>query len=179
MGNPYPADFLEPDGSVRLGGAIDFTDQNNQPGGGSNPVNRGEYVVSNFTVSADGSFTQIPWVSSGFFGADPLDLTDPLNPVAKVDGVYAITVTINATVDLTGPPADPYVIGLLEVDPDEFDWSSEMKVPPTAAGGNAVIVLPLTIWVAAGQALKLSVGTNGGAAGTVSLTANVQLVTQT
>jgi hypothetical protein len=35
--NPYPADILEADGSVRIGGAVNFTDPDNQPGGGSQP----------------------------------------------------------------------------------------------------------------------------------------------
>lgn len=38
MGNPYAADFADDTGQVRLGGEITFTDQANQPGGGSNPV---------------------------------------------------------------------------------------------------------------------------------------------
>lgn len=34
MGNPYPANFTQPDGSVRLSGDVVFTDAGNQPGGG-------------------------------------------------------------------------------------------------------------------------------------------------
>lgn len=37
MANPYPADFLNDDGSVRFSGEVDFTDSQNQPGGGSQP----------------------------------------------------------------------------------------------------------------------------------------------
>jgi hypothetical protein len=46
MGNPYLADFLNADGSVRFGGEVTFTDPGNQPGGGgSQPyyTRRGRY----------------------------------------------------------------------------------------------------------------------------------------
>lgn len=38
MPNPYPADFDEPDGTVRWGGFVNFTDPGNQPAGGLTPV---------------------------------------------------------------------------------------------------------------------------------------------
>ncbi len=34
MANPYPAEFTDAEGTVRLSGEIDFTDAQNQPGGG-------------------------------------------------------------------------------------------------------------------------------------------------
>ena len=34
MGNPYPANVLRPDGTVSQEGFVDFTDSENQPGGG-------------------------------------------------------------------------------------------------------------------------------------------------
>lgn len=33
MGNPYPANFEDRDGTIRLQGQVDFTDSGNQPGG--------------------------------------------------------------------------------------------------------------------------------------------------
>lgn len=41
VANPYPADFADDTGQVRLGGEITFTDNANQPGGGSVPVTTG------------------------------------------------------------------------------------------------------------------------------------------
>ena len=34
MANPYPAEFLDDTGEVRLSGSVDFTDSGNQPGSG-------------------------------------------------------------------------------------------------------------------------------------------------
>lgn len=49
MANPYPADFLNADMSDRFGGFVNFTDPDNQPGGGGGAI----AVSSTLLSSAD------------------------------------------------------------------------------------------------------------------------------
>lgn len=84
MGNPYAADFADDTGQVRLGGEITFTDQANQPGGGSNP-NVGVVVEYHGTGPAQ----TIPNANANW---DQLDLStlgafvDPAPAWATLDG---------------------------------------------------------------------------------------------
>jgi hypothetical protein len=77
MGNPYLADFLNADGSVRFGGAVTFTDPGNQPGGaGSQTVVWWDLGVVDFGAAAvAGKTVLVPaapgrLISSVRFGSD-------------------------------------------------------------------------------------------------------------
>jgi len=56
MGNPYLADFLNADGSVRFGGEVTFTDPGNQPGGGGSQP--GAAIVRAFPFAFDSAGIQ-------------------------------------------------------------------------------------------------------------------------
>jgi hypothetical protein len=59
VGNPYPANFEDAGGTVRITGLVDFTDAGNQPGGGAAAVTWSTPVVVD-----DATLKQLPTGSS-------------------------------------------------------------------------------------------------------------------
>lgn len=123
MANPYPARFISDD-VVRLQGELDFTDPDNQPGGGSIAVEFLSWTTP--SAASHTAPTNLAFESAG--GANLLDLTTPDAPTIIADGTYLFTFTI-------GLVSDVAFLFPVTVFPGGFAESG--SVPPDATAGGA------------------------------------------
>jgi hypothetical protein len=107
MANPYPANITRPDGTVSQEGFVDFTDPDNQPGGGGGPgaltvksqVGAANYVQADAAtnVTCNGSGAELDWLV-----AAPPAWADDAGHITEA-GLYEITIEWNADVAATTP----------------------------------------------------------------------------
>lgn len=113
-GSTYPADITTPDGQVREGGFIQFTDSANQPQAGANPVTSGalstQAIVSGTAVQLSASRQVTGYsVFTGDATNNVATCTVALSPDNSTFSTVAV-LSLAAAVNNTGAVAIPLTV---------------------------------------------------------------------
>lgn len=113
-GSRYPADIVTPDGQVREGGYVQYTDASNQPQSGSNPVTSGalstQAIVSGTAVQLSASRQVTGYsVFTGDATNNAASCAVALSPDNSTFSTVA-TVSLAAAVNNTGAIAVPITV---------------------------------------------------------------------
>lgn len=174
MGVKIPAEFEDSTGTIaRLTGELELTipaltgqvltvdnpatTASFQASGGL----RGEreQITGDPVTITDGSSDKLTWDTKDS-GTELLDLTDPANPVAVADGIYAVTVEVNAAAITVGG----FYTVTLALDTAGDDANVTVSSPPsTAAFGTPIVSVSLTYFIPAGGVLNVTVDSEDGA----------------
>lgn len=151
----YPASFVDESGVTRLGGSLDFTNPDDQPGG-LPPLSE---LLQAFNVSvANGANALASLTAQG--GDTLLNLTVPTRPTIITAGVYIISVWYAAN----GVTAGGSIAGTFDFDPDNVDQQFRMTSPSSDAGngGNLSMCVSVAYKFAAGVPWTFRMQNNDG-----------------
>jgi hypothetical protein len=109
-------------------------------GGGTAPITRGIYNLARAALNAN-TGAKMTWTYSA--GDALLDLTDPLNPLPLVSGVYAVTMYAGASAVVD---TDAVLEASIEIDGNNLDPVVSGFAPMFAGGLTALASVSLTFY---------------------------------
>lgn len=136
MGNPYLADFLNADGSVRFGGEVTFTDPGNQPGGGGSQPISSPLDIPGCVLLLDASSIE------GLNDGDPVELwpdTSGNGYDATPVGTHAEQYVLAGTTPGEGTVKGTFrgdTTAAVNFDATAEEWAAALELLPSIGAGN-------------------------------------------
>jgi hypothetical protein len=164
VANPYPADVVDDNGIVRIGGLLDFTDPGNQPGSTYTPPQQHVLMSGDDVSIDDGQAAFITWDSvQGGTDVGLIDLTGPAGPLVIETGVYVVSVCVDGQSLTTGGSYNLTLkLDAQGGDTTQFDIRSSVSAEPTTS--DLLTTVTGAYLVTAGDAIQVLVRNNDGVA---------------